>query len=111
MKIRKDGIPELQGGNVTSFTLAAKSAIPSTAGVQLLTANTPAALGVQIKAALNNSGLVYVGNASGVTAGTADANDGMELGPGESMLFPVSDANKLWLIASPSGQKIFYGVF
>lgn len=94
--------------NITTGTLTtgAKSSI-GTSAVQLTASSVSANKGVTVKAANANSGTVYVG-ISTVTAGTTDATDGMELGPGESITVEVSNANLLYVIGSATGQKVFW---
>ncbi len=100
----------VSGQTVNSWTSRSKGSI-NTSGVQLIVTSTPAKFGVQVKAANGNLGVVYIGQASGVTAGTSEANDGFELGAGESNFFPVDDTNKLWVIGSTTSQKVFFEVF
>lgn len=69
--------------------------------------NQTAKFGVTVKAARANTGLIYVGK-SDVTAGTTDATDGFELGAGESLFLPVSNANLIYVIGSANNQKIFW---
>ena len=109
MKIRKDGVLEGNSESVASFSTGAKSSV-GTSAVQMTSSSVKAPLGVTVKAANNNSGTVYVGSSSSVTAGTADSTDGFELGPGESITILVDNTNKVWLIGSAAGQKVFYMV-
>ncbi len=68
--------------------------------------------GCLVKAAAANGGKVYVGYANTVTAGTADATDGIELAASESLFVPagliLQDLQNVWVIASTTGQKVFY---
>lgn len=69
--------------------------------------------GVQLLADDDNSGSVYVGYADTVTAGTADATDGMRLTAGKSYVVPPSLATSLasiFIIGSASGQIVYYDV-
>lgn len=63
--------------------------------------------GVLVKAANANAGTIYVGN-SDVTAASADATDGFELGAGESVFVEVDNVNKVYAIASQVNQKLFW---
>ena len=92
---------------VDNFGHGRKSSVGTTA-VQLVTASTPATRGVLLRAAADNSGTVYVGNSSSVTADSADATDGMPLAAGDSLLVKVDDASKVYVIASATGQKVFF---
>ncbi|MBY0525596.1 MAG: hypothetical protein K2R98_19480 [Gemmataceae bacterium] len=105
------GVPTVAvaSDSLAALTNGSKSGV-GTSGVVLMTSVT-AYKGIEVKAANSNTGTVYVGSASGVTAGTSDANDGFELGAGESMFFPVNNINKLWVIGSTTGQKLFWAVF
>ena len=63
--------------------------------------------GVAIKADLDNSGTIYIGN-SDVTAGTIAATDGMPLSAGESIEIEIDNPNKLYAIASTNNQKVYW---
>jgi len=90
----------------TTFDHGSNSAIGA-AATQFIVASTPAVLGVEVKAADDNTEYIYVGNAD-VTAATADATDGMELGPGESILVRIDDVNKLYGITTAAPQRVFW---
>lgn len=76
--------------------------------VQMIAASNPAFIGILIKADNANTGTVYVGNSGAVTAGTVPATDGFQLGAGESTCIPVDNANKIFLIATGAGQRVFW---
>ena len=59
--------------------------------------------GVYIKALLNNSGAVYVGN-----DGSADvtATNGFQLSSGEIILIQVANLNQLWFDSAVNGDKV-----
>lgn len=63
--------------------------------------------GVIVKAASTNGGRIFIGN-NDVTADTVASTDGLELAAGESVFIPISDVNKVYLIADIVGQKVFY---
>lgn len=90
----------------SSFDHGAKSSISTTA-VQITTVSTSTTKGVLVKAANANTGIIYVGNAD-VTRGTADLTDGMEIAAGEGTTVLVDNANKVYVIGSASGQKVFW---
>lgn len=92
---------------ISSFNTGQNSDV-DTVAEQITTTSVTASRGVVVKAANANSGTVYVGTSSSVTAGTADATDGFELGAGESILVEVNNANKVWVIASVNNQKVFW---
>ena len=75
--------------------------------------STPVAYGVEVKAANANGGRVYVGLSAAVTANSADGTDGFELSAGETVFLPLAmvpggDVANVWVIASASGQKVFW---
>lgn len=78
--------------------------------VGVVTSNTGAgvALPVQgchavtVKAALSNTAVVYIGNA------TVDALTGFSLTEGESVTLPVSDASLVYHMAALDGQTVEY---
>jgi hypothetical protein len=94
--------------SLTRFDHGRKSAIGTTA-VQLTTTSVHAPRGVQMKAAVSNSGTVYVGN-SDVTAGAADATDGFPLGAGDALFVPIDDPSKIYLVGTAAGQVVYFVV-
>ena len=84
-----------------------KSSIGATA-VQLTTVDTPIQKGVTIKADVANSGTVYVGNSSDVTADGGDGTTGFALEGGSSLTVELDNLDRIYLIGSASGQKIFF---
>jgi hypothetical protein len=92
---------------VGRFDHGRKSGVGTTA-VQLVALSTPATRGVLVRASHDNSGTVSVGSSTNVTADTSDSTDGLPLAPGESLLVKVDDANKVYVIANATGQKVFY---
>lgn len=92
----------------SSFDHGSKSSI-GTSAVQITASSITAKKGVTVKAAIANTGTIYVGN-SDVTNGTTDATDGFELGNGESVTIEVDNANKIYVIASTTSQKVFWAV-
>jgi len=100
-------VPVDVANNVAAtFDHGSNSAI-GVAATRFIVASVPATLGVEVKAANGNTANIYVGNAD-VTAATADATDGMELGPGESILVRIDDVNKLYGISTASDQRVFW---
>lgn len=89
-----------------TFSHGAKSSI-GTSALQMTTISSTSKKGVLVKAADSNSGIVYVGKST-VTAGTVDATDGFELWAGESVVIPVDNPNKIYVIASTTAQKVFW---
>jgi len=89
------------------FLHGRKSGIGTTA-VQLTTTRGRFRRGVLIKAANGNSGTIYVGTSSSVTADSADATDGFELAAGGSVVVEVQDPSNVFVIASEAGQKVFW---
>ena len=78
-----------------------------TTAEQLTATSVRCSRGVVVKAANSNTGTIYVGN-SDVTANSADATDGFELGAGESVTIEVDDVNKLYVIASAANQVVYW---
>ncbi len=69
--------------------------------------------GVYIKAAPGNSGVVYVGFANTVTAGTAADTDGYPLSAGQERLVSPGevlnqDCYNIWVIGSAANQAVFF---
>jgi hypothetical protein len=93
----------------TTWDHGRKSSI-GTSAVQMTTADVPATKGVLVKASAANTGTVYVGDSSGVTADAADGTDGFPLAPGESLLIPIDNANKVYLIATAASHKVWWSV-
>ena len=69
----------------------------STSAVQMTSADKPAKIGVRVKNTHASNDL-YVGFSSSVTTG-----NGFKLATDEEIHIPISNANKIWLIASASG--------
>lgn len=78
-----------------------------TSADQIIATSTPCKMGVIVKSADANTGIVYVGTSSGVTAGGTAATDGFELGAGQSLTVPIDDANKVYIIASAASQNVY----
>lgn len=72
-----------------------------TSAVQL--ASNTSTKGVLVKAKSTNTGIIYVGNSSGVTSST-----GFELLAGEAVFVPVDNSNKVYCIASASSQTVCF---
>lgn len=78
-----------------------------TTAEQMINTTFQANRGVVVKAANNNTGIIFVGN-SDVTADSADATDGFELGAGESITIEVDNPNKIYVIASAVNQGVYW---
>ena len=100
-------------GTITSDTVSSfdhgRNSDVDTSAEQITTTSITANLGVLVKAANGNTGKIFVGN-SDVTADSADATDGFELGAGESLLVKVDNANKVYVIASAINQVVYWFV-
>lgn len=92
-------------GPATTFFHGSKSGI-GTSEVALASAQA-LTKGVTVKAAIANTGIVYVGK-TGLTNGTTDATDGFELGNGESCFIQTDNFNDVFVIGSAAGQKVFF---
>jgi len=64
--------------------------------------------GVQLVADASNSGTVYVGVRTTLTAGSAAATDGYPLAAGDAVFIPSSKESEVQLIASGSGQSVYF---
>lgn len=98
----------MPGRDVTGSAITgAKSSIGATA---LQISSTVRALdkGVDVKADDDNTGVVYVGALSTITAGSADATDGFRLNPGQSVFLAIDDISKVYVIGSTTGQKVWF---
>lgn len=84
----------------------AKSAIGATA-LQLTATSEKLVNGLLLVADPSNTGTIYAGK-SGVTAGSADATDGIPLAAGDALTIEVLDPSIIYLIASTTGQKVYY---
>lgn len=94
----------------TSFTTGSKNSIGSIP-LQMTTTSYALRLGVVVKASSVNVGRIYAGDDNTVTQNTNPNLDGFELSAGESVFFPIDNINRVWLVASQSGQKAFwYGI-
>lgn len=104
-------VKENTGGGVqSSWYHGMKSGVGTTA-VKLNATSISASRGVLIKAADANSGTVYIGNSSAVTAGTVDSTSGFELNGGASHFIECTNVNLIWLIANAPNQKVFWEVW
>ena len=74
---------------------------------QITSTSFAAKKGVLLKAGIDNSGIIYIGN-SDVTAGGTASTDGMPLSAGESIEIEVDNPNKLYAIGSTIDQKIYW---
>lgn len=88
----------------SGFDHGAKSSI-GTSAVQITASSIATKKGVLVKASNSNTGTIFVGN-SDVTNGSNDATDGFELGAGESVTIEVDNANKVYVIASTTSQRV-----
>ena len=84
-----------------------KSSI-STSALQLTTVDAEGQRGVQITADSGNSGAVYVGETSAITADGADGTDGYPIAAGETVVIPTLRADELYVIAGSSGHKVWW---
>jgi len=96
------------GDDVVGSFLHGANGDVDTAAEPLVSGSKRATRGVQLKAAAENSGTIYVGADSGVTAGTLDATDGFPLAAGEGLFLPIDDAGKVFVIASANNQRVFW---
>lgn len=90
----------------SSITSGAKSSI-GTSAVQITTTSVTCRRGVVVKAADGNTGIVYVGPST-ITNGTTDATDGIELSASQAVVLDIDNANKVYVIGSTTGQKVYW---
>ena len=76
------------------------------AAVQAASSQTQLNRGVIVKAGAGNTGVVYVGFSSGVTANTAVATDGYPLAAAAEVGIPINDLSSVWFIADSSSQEV-----
>ena len=79
-----------------------------TSVVTLVDASIKTERGVLIKAAAGNTGKVYIGTNTSITADTTDATDGFELSAGDFIEVEINDVRSVHLIASAADQKVFW---
>jgi len=63
---------------------------------------------ISIRAASANTGTIYVGYNSSVTAGTSESTDGYPLFAEDEKFVFLNNLNKIYLISDTAGQKIFF---
>lgn len=90
------------GDDVTGSFVTGQRAV-GTSGVALVASSTRATRGVQLKAAADNTGTVYVGESSSVSS-----SNGLSLAAGEGLLLKVDDAAKIFVIATEADQTVEY---
>jgi hypothetical protein len=76
--------------------------------VALSTSTRPLTNGVQIVAAADNSGSIYVGSHPTITPGTSDGTDGFQLAAGASVLYPAFTEAEVYLVGSAADQVISF---
>jgi hypothetical protein len=79
-----------------------------TTPTQISAASRKLTRGVEVRADFANTGMIYVGNSSTVTANSAAATDGYPIASNEKTFIPIDDLSKIWLIASGAGQNYFW---
>lgn len=87
----KNSLP--QTGSAYSVTVSA-------AQIMATTPATPARHGVLVQSIASNVGNVYIGG-SGVTT-----SNGIELIPGASIVYPVTDPSTIFAISAAGGQSL-----
>jgi hypothetical protein len=68
-------------------------------------AANPTSWGVVVKADDDNSGSIYVGFHSGITADSGNSTSGFRLKAGQALTLEISNTNLLYLIGSAASQK------
>jgi len=73
-----------------------------TSATPLVTSSIPLMFGVVVKADINNSGNVYVGDSS------VSTSNGYCLTAGEGIAFEIYDASKVYVVADTDNQKVYW---
>lgn len=80
----------------------------NTRAVQILSSGTLAEEGIQILANSGNSAPVWVGFATGVTAGTVNTTDGFPLEASQTYFWRTRHIGETYVISSSSGQVVHW---
>jgi hypothetical protein len=64
--------------------------------------------GVQIVCPTGNTGIVFVGTRSSLTAGTANASDGFPLNATDSIWLPANKESEVFLISDTASQTVSF---
>lgn len=83
------------------------SGIEQTA-VALTSSDVSGERGVQIFADSGNTGILYVGEHSTVTADVADSTDGYPIAAGETVVIPTNRPDLLYVISSADTNKLWW---
>lgn len=98
-ELRKETVP---GSRWDHFRVS----LSATTATQATATATPLLKGVEVKAAIGNTAMVYVGK-SDLTNASAVGTDGFELGPGERMFLPLDDLSDLYLRTPTASQNVY----
>ena len=88
-----------------AFYTGGNSDVDATAEA-LTTRDVPLRKGIVVKAAAANSGIVYVGPSSSVTADSDATTGGFPLSAGDSVTIEVNNANLVYCIGSVTNQAV-----
>ncbi len=77
-----------------------------TSAVQLTTDGHKFLRGIIIKADTNNTGVIFVGTTSGVTANTNSETGGFPLSAGDAFEVPAEDPSNIHLISDTASQDV-----
>lgn len=94
---------------VGSFTN--KSCTVGTSAAQINSGSISSTIGIQVRSSTANSGKIYIGSSSSVTAGTNASTDGFLLLSGESLMIPTNNVNLIYAISDTASQTLFFLVF
>jgi hypothetical protein len=75
----------------------------TTSAVQIATSLSADTKTVSIKADVNNTKVIHIGNSSGVTTAT-----GYPLSPGDSVDLDLDETVDIWAISSAGGQTVYW---
>lgn len=73
-------------------------------GVSILDASQPTDIGVRVKADDDNTGSIYIGNASKIPTTSA----GWRLKAGQELEISAGNVNQIFAIASAGSQKLYW---
>jgi len=91
------------------MTFATGRVTVSTTGVPLVSNEAERCdIGIQIYSSSGNTGDVYIGNSTGVTADSSDTTDGYPIAPNTSLLVTDRNPNEIFAISESGAQKLWY---
>lgn len=102
VRLRSNSSGHLQVQTAGASSFGSAKATVTTAGTAVVL-GTNACSSVTVKARAANTGLIYVGNNSAVSAA-----NGFDLSPGETVSLDVNNTNQIYVNAATSGDQVSY---